>query len=321
MNFASSTRKAMRPADPAAHVDVPDRTVIEAAYQRIVATDPEPMVKVPPRRWVPHRGVAVGLAAAIVAGVVTAAMVFPSSTGTAYAATPPALRYQLSGRGTANAVAELNRLARIAAAQPAQRGNVSHIHWRDWALSTRVDKNDAAASAVVAEDFDWFKRPSGVTVTRQMLDGKSKPETGLDPATALEDRRVPETPEAMKTWLGADQPNINDPAGMNAAVVDLLISHVLTPPQRAALLRLIATTPGLRYRGHVRDRVGRDGEAFAAESSGNGLPTQFTFIVSDKTGEVIGQESMLTETAGKLNIRIPAVIAYEVYLKSELRTE
>jgi hypothetical protein len=323
MNFASSTRKAMSPADPAAHIDLPDRTVVEESYQRIVTATPEPTIgATETRRRVPRRGVAVGLAAAIVAGVVTATIVIPSSSGTAYAATPPPLHYQLAGQGTANAAAELSRLARIAAAQPAQQGNVSHIRWREWALSTRVEgKDDSATSTLVTEDFNWFKRPSGVTVTRQLLDGKSKPELGPDPAIALEDERVPATPEAMKAWLSTDQPNIDDAASMNDAVVDLLISHVLTPPQQSALLQTIATTPGLRYRGHVRDRVGRNGEAFTAESSANGLPTQFTFIVDEKTGKILGQESMLTKTAGKLNVRIPSVIAYEIYLAADRQSK
>ncbi|SFE33751.1 hypothetical protein SAMN05216251_102535 [Actinacidiphila alni] len=325
MNLASSTRKTMRPADPAAHLDLPDRAVIDAAYRRIVATAPEPAPAIAlPRTY--RRRLALGLAAAGVAGVVTAVVVIPSSGGTAYAATPPPLRYQLPSPGTADAAAELNRLARIAAARPAPRGDVAHIHLRQWALSTSVDGaggTDTVTSKVITEDIDWFKRPSGVTVTRRLLDGKSRPESGSDPATAFEDRQVPSTPEALRTWLGADQPGvgIGDAAGMNDAVVDLMISHVLTPRQQSALLRTIATTPGLRYRGTVRDRAGRDGEAFTAESAANGLPTRFTFIVDPATGSLLGQESMLTKTAGSLNVRIPSVIAYQVYLTSERRSE
>ena len=89
----------------------------------------------------------------------------------------------------------------------------------------------------------------------------------------------------------------------------------------ADVYRYIATTPGLIYRGTVRDRTGREGEAFTAESSATGLPTQFTVIVDARTGRILGQESMLTRTPGKLNVPIPSVIEYEVYLTSELRTE
>lgn len=59
------------------------------------------------------------------------------------------------------------------------------------------------------------------------------------------------------------------------------------------------------------------GQAFSAESSRSGLPTRYTFIVNPSSGTIQGQEEMLTKTAGKLNVPVPSVIGYTVYLKAQ----
>jgi hypothetical protein len=47
------------------------------------------------------------------------------------------------------------------------------------------------------------------------------------------------------------------------------------------------------------------------------LPTRYTVIFSADTGGLIADEQVLTTTAGKLNVAIPAVIGYTLYLEAD----
>ncbi|WP_405091667.1 hypothetical protein OG767_00325 [Micromonospora sp. NBC_01392] len=85
----------------------------------------------------------------------------------------------------------------------------------------------------------------------------------------------------------------------------------------AAVLRLLADLPGITVTGIVTDRTGRAGEAFSITSRAHGLPAQYTVIVDPRSGALWGYEEVLTTTAGKLNVTIPAVISYRSYLVAE----
>jgi hypothetical protein len=103
------------------------------------------------------------------------------------------------------------------------------------------------------------------------------------------------------------------------AVEDLNRDRVLEPAVRSAILRLLAQLRILRYDGTVADRAGRAGQAFSLDSDYSGLPTRYTVIFSADTGELIADEQVLTSTAGKLNVAIPAVIGYTLYLEADWR--
>ncbi|MER5704080.1 hypothetical protein ABT023_19365 [Micromonospora sp. NPDC002296] len=100
-------------------------------------------------------------------------------------------------------------------------------------------------------------------------------------------------------------------------VAELAGVRLLNPAQRAAVLRLLADLPGITVTGTVTDRAGRAGEAFSITSSAHGLPAQYTVIVDPRSGALWGYEEVLTTTAGKLNVTIPAVISYRSYLIAE----
>ncbi|MEU7609392.1 hypothetical protein [Micromonospora sp. NPDC049204] len=95
--------------------------------------------------------------------------------------------------------------------------------------------------------------------------------------------------------------------------------RLLNPAQRAAVLTLLADLPGITVTGTVTgaDRAGRTGEAFSITTDAHGLPTQYTMIVDPRSGALLGYEEVLTTTAGKLNVTIPAMIAYRSYLTAE----
>ncbi|MFI1195774.1 hypothetical protein ACH4T9_21320 [Micromonospora sp. NPDC020750] len=58
-------------------------------------------------------------------------------------------------------------------------------------------------------------------------------------------------------------------------------------------------------------------EAFSITSSAHGLPAQYTVIVDPGSGALLGYEAVLTTTAGRLNVTIPAVTSYRSYLVAE----
>ncbi|TYC68124.1 hypothetical protein EH183_40315 [Streptomyces sp. CB01881] len=64
----------------------------------------------------------------------------------------------------------------------------------------------------------------------------------------------------------------------------------------------------------MTDRAGRPGIAHSASSAESGQPTRYTFIIEANTGSLLPQEEPLTETAGRLNVPVPSVISYTVYL-------
>jgi hypothetical protein len=91
----------------------------------------------------------------------------------------------------------------------------------------------------------------------------------------------------------------------------------LPPKVRAAMLRYLAATATLAVEGEVTDRAGRPGLAFSLDSAYGGLPAHYTVVIDPQTGHVLDFEQMLTTDAGKLNVAVPAVISYDVYLSAQ----
>ncbi|MFC5643018.1 hypothetical protein ACFPZF_16835 [Kitasatospora cinereorecta] len=253
--------------------------------------------------------------AAVVAAVLVSGAVYawPGGTPAARAATPPPLIYHLPANSSADPATELEAIARRVETLPTDGGGGStHLRWREWALWTRTDSG-GTSSKVVPEEFDLLRTSTTATLKRFLVDQGPGSATQQPAVTTLQDK-TPASPDGLRTWLQATTPGVTGPAGAAEAVHDLVTQRVLTPEQRAALLRLLAALPGLTTSGDVIDRAGRAGLAFSADSAASGLPTRYTFIIDHASGQLLGQETALTETAGKLNVAIPSVIGYDAYL-------
>lgn len=50
-------------------------------------------------------------------------------------------------------------------------------------------------------------------------------------------------------------------------ITDLVKERVLGAPERAAVLRVLATVPGLEYQGTTTNRAGRNGKTFSPDSN------------------------------------------------------
>ena len=114
--------------------------------------------------------------------------------------------------------------------------------------------------------------------------------------------------------LGVGHPTANGVAERLVAVTDLWKQQAPPPALQAAMLRVLATQPGLVNRGTVTDRAGRTGVAVSIDSSYTGLPTRYTLILDPTTGMLLDYEEMLTTTAGKINVPIPSVVSYTVWI-------
>ncbi|ARQ70660.1 hypothetical protein [Streptomyces marincola] len=308
MGVSKDVRALLTGADPADGLVV-DEERARADLETIVARE------VPDTAG--RRGRRVGVVPAVAAGVaataaVAALVLLPGAggdAGRAYAVTPPPLRYSAATDRSASEV--LGEIADRAAALPEPTGKAVEISYRVWSLSTQV-ASGPVASEVVATDVRNELHPDGsLTQVQETPEGT---ETFTDAPSAYA-QPAPAGAEEFAAWLeAAHGQSTSDIMSLQAAAHDLVTQQALGPDQRAAFLRLLAGTEGLEYDGEVTDRAGRDGQAFSAVSASSGLPTRYTFIIDPATGDVLGQEDTLTESAGELNVPIPSVIGYEVYL-------
>ncbi|MFB7672272.1 CU044_5270 family protein [Kitasatospora purpeofusca] len=312
MSTAKRVREMMVAGDPAA-VELPDRAEAEAALEMILGDAAGRQVEDPPRRSRPRRLVLALAAAATVSAVVTALLVLPGGSGSAAAATPAPLAYHLTAEQTAtDARTQLLQIARTARSAGETPVTPLGLHWQQWSLNTRDDRGKVT-SRVVPYDCEVLNGPTGLVVRRRSLGGSEK--TRTDPFhPTLQDVGTPQDGQSLRDWLRRRTPGVDGPGGASQAVHDLLVERALTGGQRAAVLELIASLPGLEVTGTVTDRAGRVGVAYSASSKESGLPTRYTFIIDPGTGRVLAQEETLTETAGLLNVPIPSVTSYNVYL-------
>ena len=355
MKAVEELRRQWAPMDPAAGEPGSDEGQRATTLAAILETGAPPPP--PPRRWagrnvppgydtsgrsstgraaagrVPLNGLSrrwilAGAGAAAVSVAVAVVVVadrgpdFPPQSGLppapqgGYRMTPLMLNYAAPG-GEKDARGRLERIADAAAAQPAPPPSdlPEHHKIKSWDLFTRVG-DEVTSTIVVTESESWraandsgaiVHKRGGKTETMELQPGQigmwhDRPPTGTDQAAA---------------WLKMGHPAENGPAEVMVAITDLARERVLTPAERAAVLRVLARVPGLMANGEVEDRAGRIGQAFSLNSRYTGLMTRYTLIVDPATGEFLGFEQMLTENAGKLNVKIPSVIGYESYLVAD----
>ncbi|MCZ2803572.1 CU044_5270 family protein [Modestobacter sp. VKM Ac-2983] len=274
-----------------------------------------------------------GLVAAVLAIAVIALMTFSPGGGgqTAYAATPDQLTvlgddaFAAAGLSASASAPELLRtIAERAAGAPDDTGQgmYARIRTESWNLFTRID-GERVSSEVVPQTLTSWTAPdgSGKSVTALAFPGGKTDITTVEGGAGSRALMWPlgslsSDPVTLADQLGAEHPASNGPAERLVAVADLTREQPIKPPVRAAVLRYLAETPGLSTTGMVTDRAGRTGLAVHVDSSMGGLPERRTVIIDPSDGRVLGTETMLTTTAGELNVRAPSVISYTSYLEA-----
>jgi hypothetical protein len=272
----------------------------------------------PPRRRL-RFAAPIGVSAAVAVAVIVAIVLGPSSLGlrhgsAAYAATPPVLHY--GGQQEVPAAPLLAKLADQAANQlSGVPDRFQYLKLQSWSLFTRVDGVKVTSKVVPSTTESWIAADgSGRQVIR--VGGKVKDQlyaAGQFPR--MYDVRLLSTdPTVLVGQLALGHPPANGPAEVVVAVTDLWKQQAPSPSLQGALLRVLAATPGLTSPGQVTDRGGRKGVAVSIQSAYTGLPTTYTMILDPSTGALLDYEEVLTTSAGKLNVRIPAVVGYSLWV-------
>jgi hypothetical protein len=281
--------------------------------------NPEPDPTAPEVRTpaiVPRRAVLIGAATAVaVAAAAGVATVVGSPPRVTLLATPTPLEItHVNGGSDLGALVE--RWAVAAEQSPAATlPATEYLRLSAWYLDTAVTRGSVESQLRPHESESWRHPDGSWTVTT--TDGGT--ETFPPGTRGHWTDRPPVNPAALDAWLNSIHPmSGGDKALLTlSAITDLLRERVLLPAERAAVLRVLATIPGLRHAGAAVDRAGRTGEALVLDTDGSGLPARHTLVVDPTTGTILANEEMLTEDAGRLNVSIPAVVKYETYLVAE----
>ncbi|MFI7650319.1 CU044_5270 family protein [Micromonospora sp. NPDC049460] len=295
-----------------------------------------------PRRVVPRRRFVLAAAGAVVVAAAGGGVAIEMyrEPQPAYAATPAILNYGPPATLEPASI-RLRRLAAVAAAQamPARpAGTVEHLESANWFLNSSISggrtvsavvpqqwqswRTDDDAGRMVKKDLPPIFRSDADRRQWQKWGGRieSSEEVRDYPAGEFYSGfrgAVPADASALRRWLRAGTSAVQAPVQYLEDVAQLAGVRLLNPAQRAAVLTLLADLPGITVTGTVTDRAGRTGEAFSITTNAHGLPAQYTVIVDPRSGALLGYEEMLTTTAGKLNVTIPAVITYRSYLTAE----
>ncbi|MGH8891149.1 MAG: CU044_5270 family protein [Acidothermaceae bacterium] len=104
-------------------------------------------------------------------------------------------------------------------------------------------------------------------------------------------------------------------AELFTALKDLRAAQPVDPPLQAALLQMLANQQGIVSLGTATDRLGRVVDAIALDSGYSGLPTRYVLLFDPTDGKLLGSEDVLTKSAGSLNVPIPSVISYVIYVR------
>lgn len=241
-------------------------------------------------------------------------------TDTTPAATPAPLAYHLPAHGGISGRQELLDLAAAAARQPAPptaHPRYAYTLTQGWYLDTRVD-GQATTSAVIPSTTEQWVAPNGWghvrRVTRRPDGGRSVDDFTYRNGPPLQNLSTNATVLARQLAVG--HPVSNGPVERFVALTDLAAQQPISPRVEAAILRLLARTPGLINQGSVIDRAGRPGVAVGLNSSYAGGPERYTWIFDRTTGALLGQEETLIRDPGGLHVRPGSVIAYTTFLSA-----
>lgn len=261
-------------------------------------------------RLTPGRSMSLGVAAAVVAATVAGFAVTGSSGQTAVAAPAP-LKVE-SSRPTVPLATVAERAAALAGSDGAARRGT---HRREWAMGMWDDGKHEPEQVPATETRDFFNA-DGSGEAQDIEDGGVVHRTRL-PAGSWEElasyvNTPPATVGGLADYLAKENPDTRGSAYWTMdSVQELLRDWTPGPAQTAAIDGLLAEQPGLRAIGPVKDRAGRQGQAYAADFKGT---VRWTIILDEHTGRVLGMELSSIRTDPKTRLEPGDVEQYDAYL-------
>ncbi|WP_030688969.1 CU044_5270 family protein [Streptomyces sp. NRRL B-1347] len=266
-----------------------------------------------------RRRVVLWAEAAVVALAAALVLTLPDLAATSATAAPSALRPRAGS--AAVPLAEVAERAAAAArdGEPELRRG-SHI--QTWSLAMDAGPH-AERPVTLPEEREVRWRGDGSRTERVETGGDLVSERVYPPtwADAPPRARPPHTPGKLRSYLTdtyeggvarASGPLTAD--HLLDALPQLLDSWTLGARERAALVRVLADTKGLRPAGAITDRLGRPGQAYVYESKDPADEALRRMLILDPgTGDVLGLEVMFTEARPQFAVRAGDVMSYSAW--------
>ncbi|MFF3175350.1 CU044_5270 family protein [Streptomyces sp. NPDC057900] len=261
--------------------------------------------------WVtPGRSMSLGVAAAVVAATVAGFAVTGSSGQTAVAAPAP-LKVE-SSRTTVPLATVAKRAAALAGSGGAARRGT---HRREWAMGLWDDGKHEPEQVPVTESRVRYNA-DGSGESQDIEDGRVVRRTHLPAGSWGESASYVNTPPTtvggLADYLAKENPDTRGSAYWTVDSLEALLREWTPgPAQTAAIDGLLAEQPGLRAIGPVRDRAGRQGQAYAVDFKGT---VRWTVILDEHTGRILGTELSSIRTDPKMRLEPGDVEQYDAYL-------
>lgn len=301
-------------------------------------TGPRPARRHPAQYWL-----LAGSAAIVVLISAVAVLAGRPAARPSQQATVPMLHYTLAGVAAPVLATRLPparplllRLGRIAGRQPAlprpPGADVGYVLTNEWYMSVAVAGGTNTVAITPQVDQTWTA-PDG---TDRQVQHSGKPWVGpigsqltlravehRQPVSDSTSRTAEQfgplvaglsaNPARLRAQLLRASEYRGDPAGYQLIEIIAGLQHQPVPPRlEAAIWRMLAGQPDIRYLGTVIDRAGRRGDAVATTI---GRAERLALIISPSTGRLLGEEDIDLTNPGALNIRkFPIVTSYVAYL-------
>lgn len=261
-------------------------------------------------RLTPGRSMSLGAAAAVVAATVAGFAVTGSSGQTAVAAPAP-LKVE-SSRAAVPLATVAERAAALAGSHGAERRGT---HRREWAMGLWDDGKHEPEQVPVTETRDFF-HADGSGEAQDIEDGRVVRRTHLPAGSWEQFAEYPNTPpttvDGLADYLAKNNADTRGSAYWTMdSVQELLRDWTPGPAQTAAIDGLLAEKSGLRAIGPVKDRAGRQGQAYAADFKGT---VRWTIILDEHTGRILGTELSSIRTDPRMRLEPGDVEQYDAYL-------
>ncbi|MFJ8749969.1 hypothetical protein ACIREO_11620 [Streptomyces sp. NPDC102441] len=257
----------------------------------------------------PGRSMSLGVAAAVVAATVAGFAVTGSSGQTAVAAPAP-LKVE-SSRATVPLATVAKRAAALAGSHgAAHRGT----HRREWALGMWDDGKHKPEQMPVTESRARYNA-DGSGEAQDIKDGRVIHRTTLPAGSWEKFADYPGTPpttvDGLAGYLAKENPDTRGSAYWTMDSVEALLREWTPGPAQTAAIDGLLAESGLRAIGPVKDRAGRQGQAYAADFKGT---VRWTIILDGRTGRILGTELSSIKTDPEMQLEPGDVEQYDIYL-------